>query len=354
MTEAPYFPNQSGIHTPVLLREVLETCVPQTGKVIVDATFGAGGYTQEFLLQGARVIGLDRDPTAITAGRKNFSSTNLTLHQTCFGHMHDVIYDPVDVVVMDIGVSSMQIDQAERGFSFQKDALLDMRMGNTDSSSATPSAYDIVNTYDQDTLANIIYYFGDERASRRIASKIVYTRAITPITTTVQLANLVKTCLPHQKPNQIHPATRTFQALRIAVNDELGELFRGLCAAERLLKPGGVLAVVTFHSIEDRIVKRFFQLRSTGSLPSQNNRSRYNYMGHPDTQDIENNRQHSLKILTKRPVTATKAEADSNPRARSAKLRAAQRCANTSVLSPVKLADLDIPALLLSDKLRLI
>ena len=245
-------------HVPVLLKEAMEALNPRAGGLYVDATFGAGGYARALLDRGARVIALDRDPSAVRAGEalKASSRGRLELTQARFGDLDEVArrlgLDAVDGVALDIGVSSMQLDEAARGFSLRFDAPLDMRMEATGRSAA-----DILRDEDEATIADILFHFGEERAARRIARAIVADREMKPFTSTLELAGLIARVAPAWRGELTHPATRAFQALRIAVNDELGELVRGLCAAERLLKPGGRLAVVTFHSLEDRIVKQF-------------------------------------------------------------------------------------------------
>jgi len=244
-------------HVPVLIGPLIAACAPISG-LWLDGTFGAGGYAKALLAAGAdRVIGVDRDPAALEMARGWAAEhgDRLTLREARFSQLDQIAGEPLDGVVLDLGVSSMQIDQPDRGFSFQKDGPLDMRMGGEG-----PSAQDIVNDSDEGQLADILYLYGEERASRRIARAIVAAR---PVTTTLELAGIVSRCLPRQKLGQSHPATRSFQALRIAVNEEYDELFQGLAAAERALRPGGLLAVATFHSVEDRMVKRFIQLRSS-------------------------------------------------------------------------------------------
>jgi 16S rRNA (cytosine1402-N4)-methyltransferase len=252
-------------HLPVLLDEVIDGLAIADGETHVDATFGAGGYTRAMIAAGARVIAFDRDPDAIANGRalEAESGDALTLVAADFSAMEvelaalDAV--PVDGVTMDIGVSSMQLDQAARGFSFQSDGPLDMRM-----SQSGPSAADFVNEADEAEIADVLYNYGEERQSRRVARAIVAAR---PITRTAELANIVRKSLGHKPHDKKDPATRSFQAIRIHVNRELGELVDGLEAAERVLKPGGRLAVVTFHSLEDRLVKQFFRERS-GSQPA--------------------------------------------------------------------------------------
>ncbi len=287
-------------HVPVLLGPLLEAVAPVRGTWI-DGTFGAGGYTRGLLEAGAeRIIAIDRDPLAFEMAA-DWIDDRIETRQTTFSRMEG----PADGVVLDLGVSSMQLDRAERGFSFMKDGPLDMRM-----SQDGPSAADLVNGAEEGLLADILYQYGEERASRRIARAIIAAR---PLATTLDLAQVVEGCLPRAKPGQSHPATRTFQALRIAVNDEYAELAGGLEAAERALVPGGKLAVVTFHSIEDRMVKRFLQARSGGG----GNANRYA----PERKAPP----AGFEILTRRAVAADADEIAANPRARSAKLRVARR-----------------------------
>lgn len=300
-------------HIPVLGREAVEWLAPRAGGIYVDATFGAGGYSRAILgVGGTRVIGIDRDRTAIAGGFDlvDGSDGRLTLVEDRFSNLADVCEsqgaDSVDGVVMDIGVSSMQLDQAERGFSFRLGGPLDMRMGQSG-----PSAADVVAKASEADLANIIYIFGEERYSRHVARAIVAARKEAPIDTTKALADIVGKVV-HAKPNEIHPATRTFQALRIFVNEELDELHQALSGAERVLKPGGRLVVVSFHSLEDRIVKNFLAERGKVSAGSRHL---------PEVAQAAS----SFRILTKRPVVAGDAEVAANPRARSAKLRAAER-----------------------------
>ena len=243
-------------HLPVLLDEVVSALAPSPGEQMIDATFGAGGYTRALLDRGARVIAFDRDPDAIAAGRAA-GLADLVLVEGEFSAMDAAVEAPVDGVAMDVGVSSMQLDQAERGFSFQTDGPLDMRM-----SQAGESAADFLNTADEAAIADVIYRYGDEPKSRRIARAIVAAR---PLTRTGELATVVRRALGHKPHDKKDPATRTFQAIRIHVNRELDELADGLAAAERVLAPGGRLAVVTFHSLEDRLVKRFLRDRSGGA-----------------------------------------------------------------------------------------
>jgi 16S rRNA (cytosine1402-N4)-methyltransferase len=297
-------------HIPVLLRPLLERVAPVSG-LWLDGTFGAGGYARGLLGAGAdRVIGVDQDPLALDMARvwAGDYAGRLDIRQGNFADLDEIAGEPLDGVVLDLGVSSMQLDMAERGFSFMKDGPLDMRM-----SQEGPSAADLVNAMDEGDLADVIFLYGEERASRRIARTIVRERSREPITTTLRLAGIVEGCLPRAKPGQSHPATRTFQALRIAVNDEYGALAEGLMAAERALKPGGRLAVVTFHSVEDRMVKRFLQLRSGGG-------GRANRYAPETPQDAPR-----FTVLTKKAVGPDEEELAANPRARSARLRVGQR-----------------------------
>ncbi|AAV94475.1 16S rRNA (cytosine(1402)-N(4))-methyltransferase RsmH [Ruegeria pomeroyi] len=296
-------------HIPVLLRPLLAAVAPVSG-IWLDGTFGAGGYTRGLLAAGAdRVIAVDRDPLAfeLAAGWAKDYGDRLVMQQGVFSRMDEYASD-LDGVVLDLGVSSMQLDLAERGFSFMKDGPLDMRM-----SQEGPSAADLVNTATEADLADILFHYGEERASRRIARAIVKARAEAPIETTLQLAALVESCLPRPKPGQSHPATRSFQALRIAVNAEYDELFEGLMAAERALKPGGKLAVVTFHSIEDRMVKRFLQARAGRS-------GRANRYAPETVEDAP-----QFELLSRKAIGPDDQELAENPRARSAKLRVALR-----------------------------
>lgn len=297
-------------HIPVLLGPILAAVAPVTG-VWLDGTFGAGGYARGLLDAGAaKVIGIDRDPAAfqLAAGWAGSYGDRLRLVDGTFSDLDTLAGEPLDGVVLDLGVSSMQLDQAQRGFSFAKDGPLDMRMG-----ADGPTAADLVNAASEDHLADILYHYGEERASRRIAHAIMAARAIEPITTTLRLAELVARCLPRPKPGQSHPATRSFQAIRIAVNAEFSELAAGLAAAERALKPGGLLAVVSFHSLEDRIVKRFFQLASGGEAQS----NRYAPARAQDAARFD--------LVTRRAVAPDADELAANPRSRSAKLRIGRR-----------------------------
>ena len=252
-------------HIPVLLGEVIAALQPAEGQTIIDGTFGAGGYTKALLAAGASVVAIDRDPDAIEAGRalEKESAGKLRLVHGPFSHLDEAVAE-ADGVVLDIGVSSMQIDEAERGFSFRADGPLDMRMAQ-----AGPSAADIVNRFKSGDLARIFGLLGEERHAGRIARMIEKRRDARPFERTLDLADAIETHIGRKPGEKIHPATRVFQALRIFVNDELGELAKALFAAERVLKPGGRLAVVTFHSLEDRIVKRFIADRSSNPAGSR-------------------------------------------------------------------------------------
>jgi 16S rRNA (cytosine1402-N4)-methyltransferase len=300
-------------HIPVLGRQAVEMLAPRDGGLYVDATFGAGGYSRMILdAAQTRVIGIDRDRSAIAGGFDlvDRSGGRLTLVEDRFSNLAEICaaqgFEAVDGVVMDVGVSSMQLDEAERGFSFRLGGPLDMRMGHDG-----PTAADVVAKASEADLANIIYIFGEERHSRGVARAIVAARKEAPIVTTRALADIVGKVV-RSKPGEIHPATRTFQALRIFVNQELDELHLALSASERVLKPGGRLAVVSFHSLEDRIVKNFLVERGKAGGGSRHL---------PDVAQAA----PSFQILTKRPVTPDDGEIAANPRARSAKLRAAER-----------------------------
>ncbi len=298
-------------HIPVLLDEVLDALRPTPGERHVDATFGAGGYTRALLARSARVVAFDRDPDAIADGQPMVAEANgeLVLIEAPFSALDSELeardLAPVDGVVMDIGVSSMQLDQAERGFSFQGDGPLDMRMAQSGESAA-----DFLNTADESEIADVLYLYGEEPRSRRVARAIVSAR---PLTRTSELATVVRKALGHKPHDKKDPATRTFQAIRIHVNRELGELADGLAAAERVLKPGGRLAVVTFHSLEDRLVKRFLRERS-GAMPSGSR--------HLPPQAATAGATFEDVGRALRPGEAELAR---NPRARSATLRVARR-----------------------------
>ena len=304
-------------HIPVLARQVFEQfgfeqLAPHQG-IYIDGTFGAGGHTRAILqVDGTQVIGIDRDRDAIAGGLALVESSagRLTLVEDRFSNLehvaHDLGHAAVDGVLLDLGVSSMQLDQAERGFSFRHDGPLDMRMGREGLSAA-----DLVNAAAERDLAFIIKTLGEERFARNVAREIVKTRSEQPITTTRGLAQVVEKVV-RTRPGEMHPATRTFQALRMFVNDELGELATALGAAERMLKPGGRLVVISFHSLEDRVVKTFLGARSRAPSPSRHQ---------PAVAHVPS----SFNELTRKPLVADDDEVSRNPRARSAKLRAAQR-----------------------------
>lgn len=380
---------QSGRHIPVLLASVLDALQPKDGETYIDATFGAGGYTRAILeAADCRVTAFDRDPTAVEAAKPMLDEFGgrLELLQAPFGDLLEMseageLGPQFDGVVFDLGVSSMQLDTPERGFSFQADGPLDMRMGssglvhtaqacvepheaksggqeatiegrrsnigspnvgqgrvpnigspNVGQQEEGPSAADVVNNYDEEVIANILYRLGDERRSRAIAKAIVARRAEQPFSRTLELAELVQKVLGRGPPGK-HPATRTFQALRLYVNDELGQLVKGLAGAERVLKPGGRLVVVTFHSLEDRIAKRFFATRSgktegvSRHMPAA----------------PEPIHRPSFQIINSRSLTSSKAELEANPRARSARLRFGVR--TDAPAWPVDAGDLGLPLL---------
>ena len=302
-------------HLPVMLDEVLRALSPRDGGLYIDCTFGAGGYTRAILeAADCRVMGVDRDPTAKQTAER-LKAAYPGRFAFAFGpfSMIEAVLDRAessgaDGIVFDLGVSSMQIDEAERGFSFQKDGPLDMRMALSG-----PSAADAVNGLDAAELAAIFRVYGEERQARRVAQAIVRERAEAPITTTLRLAEIVARAVGG-KPGRIHPATRTFQALRIYVNDELGELTRGLEAAERCLRPAGRLAVVAFPSLEDRIAKTFLRERA-GMVPG----------GSRHQPEILAAQEPSFSLLSRKAEAAGDIETAENPRARSAKLRAAVR-----------------------------
>lgn len=302
-------------HIPVLLAQVLDALCPQPGEIFIDGTFGAGGYSRAILEAGADVIGIDQDPAAMVAGRalERASEGHFRFVSGRFsdmvGHLDRLDISAVDGVVLDIGVSSMQIDAAERGFSFQKNGPLDMRM-----SQSGPTAADLVNGLDEEEIATVLWRFGEERRSRAIARAIVMRRAEQPFRETGDLAGLIERVAPKKRGDKIHPATRTFQALRIYLNDELGELLKGLNGAGEILKPGGRLVVVCFHSLEDRIVKRFFRI--AGGRVS--NQSRH-------LPDLKEEMPPLYEIINPKAVKAKLEEINANPRARSALLRAARR-----------------------------
>jgi 16S rRNA (cytosine1402-N4)-methyltransferase len=318
-------------HVPVLLREVLRALAPVDGDVIVDGTFGAGGYSKAILAAAhCQVIAIDRDPTAIAAGQEavRASGGRLALREGTFGAMETVVDQMVDGVVLDIGVSSMQLDQAERGFSFLREGPLDMRM-----SRAGQSAADVVNNLPAEALADLIFVLGEEPRSRAIARAIVKARETEELHTTLDLVRAVERATgPQRAKDRTHPATRTFQALRIHVNRELDELASALFAAERILRPGGRLAVVTFHSLEDRVVKRFFAQRS-GHVPISSRHA----------PGLDERPEPTFTLPFKGHVDAGADEIALNPRSRSAKLRAGIRTSAPAM--PADAAAIGVPQL---------
>lgn len=314
-------PDNSGVsvtpgHTPVLLNEVINALEPRDGGIYVDGTLGGGGYARAILeAADCTVLGIDRDPDAITRNQPLVEIYGARLHLVPgrFGDMDSLVrslgIDAVDGVTLDLGVSSPQIDVAERGFSFAKDGPLDMRMER-----AGESAADVVNTASESDLAHMVRTLGEERHARRVARAIVAARTESEIKTTEQLADIVRSVVPKSRKTHIDPATRTFQAIRIHVNDEIGELERGLVGAETLLQPGGRLAVVSFHSLEDRPVKSFLRTRSGGDG-----------RGSRHMPDAPAGRTPSWSLPSRRGIKASDAETNSNPRARSARLRVGER-----------------------------
>lgn len=319
-------------HIPVLLDAVISALDPAPGKTIIDGTFGAGGYSLALLERGAQVVAIDRDPDAIEAGQPLVGrfGGRLRLERGRFSEMETIAGGAVDGVVLDVGVSSMQLDQAERGFSFRLEGPLDMRMGRQG-----PSAADVVNQFKPGDLARIFGLLGEERHAGRIARAIERRRVEKPFKSTRDLAELVERTVGRKPTDKIHPATRVFQGLRIFVNDELGELARALFSAERILKPGGLLAVVTFHSLEDRIVKRFLAARSGAQAGSRHL---------PETARPQPRFEKPLRA-----VTPGKAETEENPRARSARLRAARR--TEAPAGREDLESLGVPALFVTQQL---
>ncbi len=299
------------IHYPVMLNEVLENLDVANGKIYVDATFGNGGYSEAILNKAdCKVIALDRDANVLARAKemKQIYGNRFEFRQGCFGNFDTLVSENIDGAVFDIGVSSMQLDQAERGFSFAKDAPLDMRM-----SQEGTSAYDLVNKLSEGELADILYNYGEEKKSRQIAKKIIETRKAKPIETTVELANIIYQVIRRSFNQTIDPATRSFQALRIAVNDELNELQKGLMNASVRLKKGGRLVVVDFHSLEDRIVKSFFKNNSDKNVHI----SRYRIQ--------EPTKSNAMFCFASKAIVPTAQELELNSRSRSAKLRYAIR-----------------------------
>lgn len=315
--------SEQDAHVPVLLDEVLAALGPLEGARIVDGTFGAGGYSRALLNAGASVVAIDRDPNVqrfVDRLTAEFPS-RFSFVRGAFAELDQLAAGPVDGVVLDIGVSSMQLDEADRGFSFMREGPLDMRMAGEGDSAA-----DLVNGLDETELANLLYAYGEERKSRRIAHSIVAARADRPIATTTELARLIEKAIG-RKPGDAHPATRSFQALRIAVNDEFGQLVEGLFASERLLPEGGRLAVVTFHSLEDRIVKRFFDPEKGGPAQSRH------------LPQVSRDAKRWTEV--RKAVKPSTSETARNARARSAMLRSGLRSA--AAPRPVDFGGLGVP-----------
>ena len=303
------------LHQPVMLPQIISALAPKDGDHIIDATFGNGGYSKTILNHAdCFVAGIDRDPDAIVRAHREMQifGDKFTIFEGSFSNMESLMrntsFRRPDAIVFDLGVCSTQLDQAERGFSFKNDGPLDMRM-----SKSGESAADIINSLPEKELADIIYTYGDERASRKIARAINNKRKVAPVIRTFELAQIVRSVLPGPKRGQADPATRTFQALRIYVNNEIGELYNALLASEHMLQEGGILAVVSFHSIEDRIVKRF--LRQRAGLSARPSRH------HP----VQIKTEPTFSLAPQRPILPEISEINLNPRARSAKLRVAIR-----------------------------
>lgn len=301
-------------HTPVMLKEVIENLDPKAGELHLDCTFGAGGYTKAILEKGAKVIAIDRDPSAkkyADSLREEFADRFKFINSTFSDNIKYFDKDKLfDGIVLDLGVSSMQLDQPERGFSFMHEGLLDMRMGQNGK-----SAKDFVNQAEEEDLANTIYKYGDEIASRRIAKAIVNARVSKEISTTVELADIVRKAIGH-RGGKIDPATKTFQAIRIWVNDEMEEIENFLSHAESMLKIGGRLVVVTFHSLEDKIIKEYL----VGNTAKKVAKSKYAHLSALYTKEDDNS---IYQLMHKKPLVPTDTEVRANPRSRSAKLRSA-------------------------------
>lgn len=306
-------------HQSVMPNEVLHWLNPKPGGVYLDGTLGGAGHSRLILemAEGSRLVGLDRDPAALKAAAEVLApfGDRVSLHHATFDRAGDVVrqlgFDGLDGMLLDLGVSSHQLDTAERGFSFRQDAPLDMRMNPDEGETAA----DLVNQAEEDELVRIFFEFGEERFSRRIARAIVRQRQTAPITGTLELAGLVEAVVPGgRRPTRIHPATRIFQALRIRVNDELGQVTRGLERGLELLKPGGRLVVISFHSLEDRIVKRMFRDKARGCICP------------PKLPVCHCNQTPLVKLLTRKGVKAGEEEIERNARSRSAVLRAVERC----------------------------
>jgi 16S rRNA (cytosine1402-N4)-methyltransferase len=308
---------ETNYHIPVLLDEVIDLMAPEKGKTIIDGTLGGGGHTEAMLQAGANVIGVDQDDQALSFAQDRLVtfSNSFTPVDGNFANLPQLLTDigvgKVDGILVDIGVSSWQLDEADRGFSFRKEGPLDMRMDR----SGGKTAADLVNTLSDQELRTIFYEYGEERAGSKIARRLVERRETQPFTTTTDLADFISSILPRKKgpAGKIHPATRVFQALRIAVNDELGVLRKFLENASDLLNPGGRVLVITFHSLEDRMVKRFFKNASESHIDRK------------EWPEPRPNPDFKYKLITRRPITATDAEIQGNKRSRSAKLRVAEK-----------------------------
>ena len=321
-------------HVPVLLNEVVAAMAPRDGEVHVDGTYGGGGYARAILAAGnCRVIGIDRDLDAIErATRDADRQARLLPVLGRFGDMAELVreagFETVDAITLDLGVSSFQLDQAERGFSFMRDGPLDMRMGRSG-----PSAADVVNQMDERDLATIIFRLGEEKQSRRIARAITQRRLKSPFTTTLDLADMIEEVLGGRRGSRTHPATRSFQAIRMFVNDELGELARALEASEQLLNEGGRLVIVTFHSLEDRMVKLFMRERAGLQGGGSRHMPKKERVAKP-----------SFDLPSKKAIEPSEAELEDNPRARSSRLRVAVRTAAPAMGLPVS-TGVDLPSL---------
>ena len=321
-------------HLPVLCREIVEYLAPESGDVIVDGTYGGGGYTRAILAEAdCTVLAIDRDPTAFARAQTEAETQpRLVPVLGQFSDMEGLAsalgHPQVDGIVLDLGVSSFQIDEAERGFSFQKDGPLDMRMGDTG-----PSAADAVNQLPEKAIADILFRLGEEKQARRVAKAICLRRTEREFSETLDLADVISIALGGRRGARTHPATKSFQAIRMYVNDELGELSKALFAAERMLKPGGRLVIVTFHSLEDRMVKQAFRERS--GLMGVGSR---HMPGVPDAPEP------SFESITRKAIEPTGAETAGNPRARSSRLRAVRRTAAPAWAAPVE-TGLNLPPL---------
>ena len=318
---------EASLHIPVMLDEVTAALSPEADKLLIDATFGNGGYSHHFLKSAScRVAAIDRDPDAIRRGQAMLDEfgSRFSLYEGPFSAIRQLVagtaFEQVDGIVFDLGVCSTQLDQPDRGFSFRLDGPLDMRM-----TPAGESASDVVNSYKEEQIADILWRYGEERASRRIARAIVKARTGCPIERTGQLAEIIHSVMPRPKPGQPDSATRSFQALRIHVNHELDELETALASCAHLLKPDGILAVVSFHSLEDRIVKQFLAEKSGRKARP----SRHRPETEPDAPAV-------FSLVTRKPLQPKAEEEQRNPRARSARLRVARRTGEPASAAPTK------------------